>query len=631
MIVLLSLFGVAMTLHAQIDTAWARLYPAQSGSAIPKCIAADDSGNVYASGYNGPGGWWIVKCDVHGDTLWSRAYPGSGYMRSMAVDGQGNVCITGTTRQGGGPISLTVSWDRIGNFRWGQEYIDFSAEGYGVAADRAGNFYVAGMEEDSIYYYYAMVLKYDAAGSLVWSRRYDADTEVVGAYGVAVDSAGVAYVAATDHYSLKDHALLLRYSPGGDLTWVQRYIPTGPRPGANARFVAIDHGGNPVIAGSGGDSLGSGFITIKYGPGGNRQWVVEQDVGSTPAGLAIDDSNNVFLIGTTNINGTGHDWATMKISPAGETLWHRRVSSSSPGGHSDDEVGGIAINRFGRIYVTGTTEDTSYYNYISTVRYDEAGHQLWMWSGFYGHYNGGSAMATDDSGDVYSLANVGGLQGRAAVIRYLEYRTQHDVGCIQIVAPLGSVDSGAVIAPVCTVYNFGSVPESYRVRMSIGGGYNETAFVSAHQPNTTQGVVFPNWTATQRGRNTVICATELADDSNPTNDARTDSVIVRTAAIDESNPTLDFPNRLALAVRPNPARFGAVIAYSLPARADVRLAAYDISGKLVRALVQGTYSAGQTTVAWDRTDAARRVVASGVYFIRLQAGGRTMTRRLTIQ
>ena len=627
MMILLSLLVVATTLHAQIDTAWARFYPAPGGNAVPKCIATDDSGNVYASGYNGPGGWWVVKCDIHGDTLWSRTYPGSGYMRSMAVDGQGNVCLTGTTRHGGGPICLTVSWDNIGSFRFGQEYIDFSAEGYGVAVDQNGYVYVAGGVEDSIYYNYALVLKYDPAGPLVWARRFDADTEVVAGFAVAVDSAGSAYVAGTAHYGLKDHALLLKYAPNGDLSWAQQYIPTGPQPGAGARFVAVGPDGDPVIAGSGGDSLASGFITIKYGPGGDRQWVVLHNVRSSPAGLAIDDSNNVFVIGGTNINGTGPDWATMKISPAGETLWHRRVTSS--GSHSDDEVGGIAINRFGRIYVTGTTEDTSYYNYVSTVRYDEAGHQLWIWSGLNGHYNGGTAMATDDSGDVYSLANVGGLQGRAGVIRYLEYRVQHDVGCIQILAPLGTIDSGTVVAPACTVYNFGSVPESYRVRMRIGNSYNETAFVTVHQPNTTQGVAFPNWTAAQRGRNTIICATELADDSGPGNDARTDSVVVRTAAIEEFNR--DFPTRLALAVRPNPARFGAAIAYSVPARAAVRLAAYDISGKLVRTLVQGTYSAGQTTVAWDRTDAAGRVLAPGVYFIRLQAGGRTVTRRLTIQ
>jgi flagellar hook assembly protein FlgD len=52
----------------------------------------------------------------------------------------------------------------------------------------------------------------------------------------------------------------------------------------------------------------------------------------------------------------------------------------------------------------------------------------------------------------------------------------------------------------------------------------------------------------------------------------------------------------------------------------VRLEVYDVSGRRVRVLLAGSESAGPHEVAWDGCDDMGRPVASGVYFMTLEAG-----------
>ncbi|MBM3322004.1 hypothetical protein FJY69_00755, partial [candidate division WOR-3 bacterium] len=102
-----------------------------------------------------------------------------------------------------------------------------------------------------------------------------------------------------------------------------------------------------------------------------------------------------------------------------------------------------------------------------------------------------------------------------------------DVGCVVLVAPAGTVDSGAAVTPACTVANFGNGAETYTVRMRIGSGYDRTATVTSHPAGTRRYVTFPTWTALTRGTNAVSCSTELAGDVRPGNDQVTGLVDVR--------------------------------------------------------------------------------------------------------
>ncbi len=71
---------------------------------------------------------------------------------------------------------------------------------------------------------------------------------------------------------------------------------------------------------------------------------------------------------------------------------------------------------------------------------------------------------------------------------------------------------------------------------------------------------------------------------------------------------------------PNPFNPETVIRFVLPSSAQTRLAVYDMSGRLVRTLVNGTVDAGPHQVSWNATDEAGQILPSGMYIYRLSAG-----------
>jgi endonuclease I len=81
---------------------------------------------------------------------------------------------------------------------------------------------------------------------------------------------------------------------------------------------------------------------------------------------------------------------------------------------------------------------------------------------------------------------------------------------------------------------------------------------------------------------------------------------------------------------PNPFRTATTLTYDLPNASAVRIAVYDVLGRRVQVLVDERKEAGRHTVRWDGRGQSEQSLASGIYFVRLRAGDRQLTRRLTL-
>jgi hypothetical protein len=88
------------------------------------------------------------------------------------------------------------------------------------------------------------------------------------------------------------------------------------------------------------------------------------------------------------------------------------------------------------------------------------------------------------------------------------------------------------------------------------------------------------------------------------------------------------PDAPSLRVTPNPSRGTATLAFGLPAEAVVEAAVFDVAGRKVRTIGAGRFAAGSHSMVWDGRDAGGRVVPSGVYFVRLDRGGRSLVTRM---
>jgi subtilisin family serine protease len=91
----------------------------------------------------------------------------------------------------------------------------------------------------------------------------------------------------------------------------------------------------------------------------------------------------------------------------------------------------------------------------------------------------------------------------------------------------------------------------------------------------------------------------------------------------------DAPQGVALAgIDPNPSSITSTIRFAIAAGGPVRLALYDASGRHVRELAGGTFTAGAHRATWDGLDATGRATPSGIYFVRLEAGGHVVQEKL---
>jgi len=101
---------------------------------------------------------------------------------------------------------------------------------------------------------------------------------------------------------------------------------------------------------------------------------------------------------------------------------------------------------------------------------------------------------------------------------------------------------------------------------------------------------------------------------------------------EESTPTV-YPKVFGLSRNvPNPFYGRTRISYQIPRGKDVgvTLKVYDITGKLVRVLVDTEQCPGFYTVNWDGHDRNGRTVSSGVYFVRIAAGSFVKTGKMLL-
>jgi len=81
---------------------------------------------------------------------------------------------------------------------------------------------------------------------------------------------------------------------------------------------------------------------------------------------------------------------------------------------------------------------------------------------------------------------------------------------------------------------------------------------------------------------------------------------------------------------PSPFQHETMIRFELREQLPVRLGIWDMSGRLVRSLLEGPRAAGEYTIGWNGRDACGLPAPSGVYFLRLEAGSLVRTRQVVL-
>jgi flagellar hook assembly protein FlgD len=83
-------------------------------------------------------------------------------------------------------------------------------------------------------------------------------------------------------------------------------------------------------------------------------------------------------------------------------------------------------------------------------------------------------------------------------------------------------------------------------------------------------------------------------------------------------------------IYPNPFNPLATIRYSLNAASHVRLEVFDVSGRLIRGLVDEVQGPGEHSASWDGRNEQGRAAASGQYFVRFDASQQVLVRKVIL-
>ncbi|WP_173977550.1 DUF4347 domain-containing protein, partial [Magnetospirillum sp. LM-5] len=387
-----------------------------SNSEYASSIAVDGDGNVLLAGTfygtvdfdpgvgtstlvsnGGSYDIFVQKLTSSGALVWAKSVGGSNYegARSVAVDGEGNVLVTGT-------FYGTVDFD----------------PGAGTT-----NLVSIGGSSD------IFIQKLDASGALVWAKSVGGSNSEY-ASSIAVDGDGNVLLAGTFYgtvdfdpgagttnlvsYSGTQDIFIQKLTSSGALVWAKA---AGGSSYEYAGDIAVDGDGNVLVTGTFYGTVdfdpGAGTTNL-FSNGGNEIFVQKLDasgalvwaksVGGSgyenAAGIALDGDGNVLVTGTfygtvdfdpgagtTNlVSNGGNDIFVQKLDASGALFWAKAV-----GGSSNENAGDIAVDGDGNVLVTGT--------FFGTVDFDPgAGTSQLVGSGYNG--NGGYAVRLSSSGSL---------------------------------------------------------------------------------------------------------------------------------------------------------------------------------------------------------------------------------------
>lgn len=523
---------------AQYDTAWVRFYNGPTNGADDgNAIAVDRAGNVYVAGPSVGSGtgqdYCVVKYAPNGNIRWTARYNGpansTDVAAAVAVDSSGNVYVTGNAIGNAGNNDIvTVKYDSSGVQQWVAVYAgpgnshDYANQ---IAIDHRGDIVVSGYAWNTNYDY--VVIKYRNDGLPLWWAYYNGPANSTDlCYSLAIDAANCVVIAGTSSASSGgyDYATV-KYDQDGNLLWARRYNGTGNSSDI-VYSVTTDPAGNVYVSGLSYGAAGADgdIVTIKYDRDGNQLWVARYNGPGNDADegrcVRVHTTGDVYVCGSSMGIGTNADMTTLCYDSSGNQLWVARYNGSSS---SSDYAYSLGIDSAGNVYVAGTSVEPGAGNQATMLRYDRGGNQEWL--AIFGRPGSNGDLLRQIVVDRYANAYACGYsfsnQGQdMLVIKYI----QPDAAAGPILAPLGRLDTNAIIVPRARVRNRGTAPCSFRAYCRIATiGRTELYFDSVYVVGLDRGesleVIWDTWPGPhQLYQYVVSCSVAVANDIRPWND-----------------------------------------------------------------------------------------------------------------
>jgi hypothetical protein len=361
------------------------------GKASPLAVTVDQAGNAYITGAAGPGlpttpgafkrdgtGAFAMKLNAEGTSVVYLTYLGPGAGNSIAVDSFGNAYVAGRADSPDFPVTASAY-----------------QKSFGGSGQSVGD---------------AFVVKLDPSGSSLLYSTYLGGSDGDSGNGIAIDSAGNAYVSgrtrSTDFPTtpgafqsvfgggmFNGDAFVAKLNATGSALLFSTYL--GGDQDESVGRIAVDADGSAYITGSTPSTnfpvTAGAFQTIKAGglcysfipeappfpcpdafltkvSADGKSLVYSTYFGGTgsdsASAVAVDSGGNACVVGTTSSRDLPTTPGAFSVAPNGggdafiakfDSTGSRMIYSTYLGGEDFEEAYGLAIDPIGQISATGVT------------------------------------------------------------------------------------------------------------------------------------------------------------------------------------------------------------------------------------------------------------------------------------
>ncbi|MEZ0327470.1 MAG: hypothetical protein ACAH95_16350 [Fimbriimonas sp.] len=361
---------------------WTRTYAKASvGTNVGSLVKRDGNGNVIMAGTTSFGGFsqaFVRKYTSDGVLLWSvatDAVNAQEVLTGMAIDGTQNVIVSGwTAAPASSPRWMVLRITAAGGLSWMNSPVVGKANGVAASGSEA---VVTGWADSAANGHDIYTVKYNAAGSTVWSARSNgtANGDDDGA-AVSLDGSQNVYVAGSVKSSSGETQLrTIKYSSAGARLWLKFFV--GPSLRAEASHIAAFQNGGCAVLGRMWDGVDptTGNLTLtSYSPNGSLNWRKAYNgsgnLNDVPKGLAIDDLATIAIVAETYQSTGFSQMATLNYSTAGAFRWSKRLEDIK-----GIRPSGVAIDSQESFVVSATVGATD--TDLLIVKYLKSGTRTW--------------------------------------------------------------------------------------------------------------------------------------------------------------------------------------------------------------------------------------------------------------
>lgn len=334
-------------------------------------IKLDQAGNIYVVGHcirnvapSDNNNFVVVKYSPLGEEVWSKVFDDNGSQDipvGMEIDLLGNAYVVSQ------PKRLT-KYSPTGDLLWSKLYTDSELNPGGIGMDASGLPYVFGTDTLGGGKNGLAIYKSDAAGNIIWKRKFDLGYANVMAGKMAMNDLGV-YITGIRYLSNNVQVAALKYTLDGVYEWSK--IDTVVTYQFEISAAAVGKTGDFYYSVDYGDSL----LTRKLSNSGATIW--QNLIKATPVDQAIkelilDSQDNAYLVGNS---GGSHDFLLLKYNADGTQAFSKRYAENP---NKNEEAVAISLLNDTSIFISGTSNAgySSQGDYL-TLALDSSGNTKW--------------------------------------------------------------------------------------------------------------------------------------------------------------------------------------------------------------------------------------------------------------